>query len=122
MSGTADGETTFTRTCPTCGRSFSYARRGVGNRIGRHPTYCSPKCRPGDNRRDRPSRAKAAGEADGRTEGKHPATSMDPLDPDEWEFVQAVDRYKKARKRPFPALSELLQVLKSLGYRKEPVP
>ena len=33
-----------------------------------------------------------------------------------------MDRYKKARKRPFPALSELLQVLKSLGYRKEPVP
>ena len=122
MADTADGETTFHRTCPTCGAAFSYARRGAGNRIGRHPTYCSPKCRPGDNRRDRPSRAKADGEADGRTEVSHPATTSNPLDPDEWEFVRAVDRYRREKRRPFPALSELLQVLKSLGYRKGPPP
>ena len=110
----SDGETTFTRTCPACGRAFSYSRRGPGNRVGRHPTFCSPECRPGGCRR-RSDEADDIGVS-------HPATTSNPLDPDEWEFVRAVDRYRREKRRPFPALSELLQVLKSLGYRKEPPP
>lgn len=46
------------------------------------------------------------------------ATSEPDYSDDEREFQMAVDRYKRAARRPFPALSEILAVLKSLGYRK----
>jgi hypothetical protein len=38
---------------------------------------------------------------------------------DETEFMLAMDQYKREKDRPFPAWSEVLQVLKGLGYRKE---
>jgi hypothetical protein len=39
--------------------------------------------------------------------------------PDEvFEFVAAIDEYKRQNQRPFPSWSEVLQVLKALGYRK----
>ena len=37
---------------------------------------------------------------------------------EEREFMTAMDRYKRENKRPFPNCSEVLAVLKSLGYRK----
>lgn len=37
---------------------------------------------------------------------------------DEREFMLAVEKYKRERHRPFPAASECLAVLVSLGYRK----
>ncbi len=40
------------------------------------------------------------------------------LDAEELEFVQAVDVYKRANYRPFPRLTELLFVLRTLGWRK----
>ena len=40
------------------------------------------------------------------------------LGDDELEFIAALDRFKKANGRPFPTWSEVLQVLRSLGYRK----
>jgi len=40
------------------------------------------------------------------------------LTPDEVEFGRAVERYKRAKRRPFPTFSEILQVLRSLGYGK----
>ncbi len=38
--------------------------------------------------------------------------------PDQLEFMQAIDRYKRAHRRPFPAWSEVLDVLLALGYKK----
>ncbi len=37
---------------------------------------------------------------------------------DEVQFIMAMDRYKREFNRPFPALTEALMVIKSLGYRK----
>lgn len=37
---------------------------------------------------------------------------------DESEFMKAMDRYKRENRRPFPTWSEVLEVLRSLGYRK----
>lgn len=39
--------------------------------------------------------------------------------PDEIEFMKAVDQYKRDNRRPFPTCSEVLAVLKALGYRKQ---
>ena len=32
--------------------------------------------------------------------------------------MKAMDRYKRENRRPFPTWSEVLEVLRSLGYRK----
>ena len=37
---------------------------------------------------------------------------------DEIEFMQALDAYKRNSGRMFPTCSEILEVVKSLGYRK----
>jgi hypothetical protein len=40
--------------------------------------------------------------------------------PDEvLEFVSAIDEYKRQKQRPFPNWSEVLGVLKSLGYQRD---
>jgi len=46
-----------------------------------------------------------------------------PVNPDSMsaeviEFITAVDEYKRKRGRPFPSWSEILEVVKQLGYRK----
>ncbi len=39
---------------------------------------------------------------------------------DEIEFMKAMDQYKRDNRRPFPTWSEVLEVLRNLGYRKKP--
>jgi len=43
-----------------------------------------------------------------------------PLLPDEMEFINAINAYKQRYARPFPTWSEVLHVLRALGYRKSP--
>ena len=40
------------------------------------------------------------------------------LEEDELEFINAVNAYKKKYSKPFPTWSEILHILKSLGYEK----
>lgn len=49
----------------------------------------------------------------------NPLTTDYEYDADEWEFIQAVEKYKKEKKRPFPSFAELLGVAKGLGYKKD---
>jgi len=37
---------------------------------------------------------------------------------EQFEFLMAIDEYKKANARPFPTWTEVLEVIKALGYRK----
>ena len=37
---------------------------------------------------------------------------------DEIVFMKAMDQYKRDNRRPFPTWSEVLEVLRALGYRK----
>jgi hypothetical protein len=39
---------------------------------------------------------------------------------EEIAFLMAMDRYKRTKRRPYPTWREVLNVLKSLGYRKVP--
>ncbi len=41
-----------------------------------------------------------------------------PLTDEELEFINAVDHYKKTYNKPFPTWSEILHIVKSLGYEK----
>lgn len=40
------------------------------------------------------------------------------LNDEQFDFVMAMDEYKRVNKRPFPSWTEVLEVIKYLGYRK----
>ncbi|HUS47214.1 MAG TPA: hypothetical protein VM098_03780 [Phycisphaerae bacterium] len=37
---------------------------------------------------------------------------------EQFEFLMAINEYKRVNKRPFPTWTEVLDVMKALGYRK----
>jgi len=37
---------------------------------------------------------------------------------EQFDFLMAIDRYKKENARPFPTWTEVLELIKALGYRK----
>jgi len=43
-----------------------------------------------------------------------------PLEEEELEFINAVNHYKTKYNKPFPTWSEILHILKSIGYEKRP--
>ena len=47
-----------------------------------------------------------------------PTTCDRDYGPEEIEFMQALDHYKRTSGRMFPTCSEVLQVLRSLGYER----
>jgi hypothetical protein len=63
-------------------------------------------------------RAAAARRASGRRRGIDPTTCERDYTADELEFLRAMQEYKQRCGRPFPTLTEALEVLWGLGYRK----
>lgn len=53
-----------------------------------------------------------------RASTKKTASRPDEMAPDVLEFIQAIDDYKRRHARPFPSWSEILEVVKDLGYQK----
>jgi len=53
-----------------------------------------------------------------------PVTFEKEYNEQEFEFLRAIDLYKRINRRPFPTWSEVLEVVIALGYRKvaEPTP
>lgn len=47
-----------------------------------------------------------------------PTTCERDYGPAEIEFMRAMDQYKRVNHRPFPTWSEVLEVIRSLGYVK----
>lgn len=120
----------MSRPCRHCGRPFTPEPKP-----GRPPACCSDRCRTAyvkakhaaaDARRAEKRRAASPAQPPDPVaaierkagKGRNPATSEVEYAADEVEFLRAVERFKRDRKKPFPALTELLAVLKSLGYRK----
>ena len=52
------------------------------------------------------------------TGAKPTPTRPDEMSGEVIEFIQAIDQYKRLQQRPFPSWSEVLEVLKALGYSK----
>ncbi len=50
--------------------------------------------------------------------GENPTTSEIDYADDEFEFLKAMDRYKREKHRPHPTYREVLKVLLALGYVK----
>ena len=42
----------------------------------------------------------------------------DEMPPEVLEFIQAIDEYKRVHRRPFPTWSEVLEIVKTLGYQR----
>ncbi|MCD6364451.1 MAG: hypothetical protein J7M14_01110 [Planctomycetes bacterium] len=40
------------------------------------------------------------------------------MNPEQFEFIMAMNEYKRINNRPFPSWTEVLDVIKALGYRK----
>jgi len=40
------------------------------------------------------------------------------MDDEQFAFIMAIDEYKRVNRRPFPTWTEVLEVIKHLGYRK----
>jgi hypothetical protein len=47
-----------------------------------------------------------------------PTTCERDYNDDEINFMKAMDQYKRDNRRPFPTWSEVLEVLRALGYRR----
>lgn len=43
----------------------------------------------------------------------------DEMPPDVIEFITAIDDYKRVNRRPFPTWSEVLEIVKGLGYDRK---
>ncbi|MCA8975442.1 MAG: hypothetical protein KDC98_12030 [Planctomycetes bacterium] len=53
--------------------------------------------------------------------GKEPprsAPALAEVDAEVLEFIAAIDRFKQEHSRPFPSWSEILLVIRNLGYRR----
>ena len=47
-----------------------------------------------------------------------PTTCERDYNAEEIDFMKAMDQYKRDNRRPFPTWSEVLEVLRALGYRR----
>ena len=69
---------------------------------------------------DQAFRAATARHASGRRRFVDPTTCDRDYSGDELEFMHAIQAYKKSSGRMFPTWSEVLEVLRALGYVKDP--
>jgi len=85
--------------------------------------------RRGNDRRDKERRKREIPVALERRSGKDrrhgerrrqidPTTCERDYSEEEIGFMKAMDQYKRDNRRPFPTWSEVLEVLRALGYRK----
>jgi hypothetical protein len=105
-------------------------RAGAERRSGRPSNYGGPERRNADSRRSgierRDGRQRRAGldrrYALRRNEDQQAfqkRVEEGELTLEEVEFVRAVDRYKRKFNRPFPTWSEVLAIVKELGYTRD---
>ena len=92
------------------------------------PSEGSPVDRRGIDRRASDRRKQAAPVGLERRKGERrqgerrrqvdPTTCEKDYSDDEIIFMKAMDQYKRDNRRPFPTWSEVLEVVKGLGYRR----
>jgi len=98
-------------------------RRGPDRRREGPTDYCGPERRDQADRRRSPER-RLGGIASRREEDRkafEERIDNGELSLEEVEFIRAIDRYKRKFSRPFPSWSEVLLVVKQLGYTKDSI-
>lgn len=104
-------------------RRQSERRAAEDRRKGGPTNYCGSERRSGADRRKSPDRR--LGGISGRREEDRKAfeerIENGELTLEEVEFIRAIDRYKRKFSRPFPSWSEVLLIVKQLGYTKDSI-
>ncbi len=67
---------------------------------------------------DRRKKSERRGERGERRRQVDPTTCERDYNDEEIAFMKAMDQYKRDNRRPFPTWSEVLEVLRALGYRR----
>ena len=107
-------------------------RTGDERRKGRPSNYAGPERRAQRDRRVLPDRRRGADRRSGQDrryalrrkedqEAFQKRVEEGELTLEEIEFVRAIDRYKRKFDRPFPTWSEILAIVKELGYTRDSV-
>ncbi len=99
-----------------CGQARHPERgRGIEQRSGKDRRGNVVDRRLGLDRRRGPGR---------RRSDERKAAEEGQMSDEQFEFLRAIDEYKRKNARPFPTWTEVLEVIKTLGYRKvaEPQP
>lgn len=78
--------------------------------------YCGPERRSGGDRRETGlERRRGPGR---RRSDDRKAAEEGEMTAEQFEFVMAIEMYKKLNKRLYPTWTEILEVINQLGYRK----
>ncbi len=78
-------------------------------RKGRERRQCVVDRRLGLDRRRGPGR---------RLTDERKAAEQGQMSDEQFEFLLAIEEYKKKNTRPFPTWTEVLEIIKAMGYRK----
>ena len=79
-----------------------------------HKSASAPR-RPHERARSHPAPRE---EAEPEASERRGSTRPDEMPPEVLEFIQAIDEYKRVHRRPFPSWSEVLEIVKTLGYER----
>ena len=99
-------------------RKVSDRRSGIDQRYGKGG-YDGEDRRTGQERRSDWDRRRGPGIR--RTDDRRAAEEGEMSD-EQFEYIKAIEEYKRVNKRPFPSYTEILEILKALGYRKTAEP
>jgi hypothetical protein len=79
--------------------------------------YTGPERRSGVDRRDDTGLERRRGPGRRRSDDRKAAEEGE-MTAEQFEFVMAIETYKKVNKRLYPTWTEVLEVIRQLGYRK----
>jgi len=79
--------------------------------------YTGPERRAGVDRRDDTGLERRRGPGRRRSDDRKAAEEGE-MTGEQFEFVMAIETYKKVNKRMYPTWTEVLEVIRQLGYRK----
>ncbi len=101
-------------------RSLADRRAGIDRRTAsvEESEYPGPERRSaGNERRNSTGLERRRGPGRRRTDDRRSAEEGE-MTTEQFEFVMAIETYKKLNKRMFPTWTEILEVVEQLGYRK----
>ncbi len=79
--------------------------------------YTGPERRSGDDRRDDTGLERRRGPGRRRSDDRKAAEEGE-MTNEQFEFVMAIETYKKVNKRMYPTWTEILEIVRQLGYKK----
>ena len=79
--------------------------------------YTGPERRSGEDRRDDTGLERRRGPGRRRSDDRKAAEEGE-MTNEQFEFVMAIETYKKVNKRMYPTWTEILEIVRQLGYKK----